>query len=243
MWFAKLLVNGLNSFLQQFLPNIVHAFDHYLDTLHTLLPNRRVLLLNRRSVRDNILATLRKNSVQGLALLSGKALRFEHDVHVLKLHTLRLRQEEVGESHAHNHGATKEEKHAVLYVGDHIGSRVSDDELAQPLRASREDQADLANGCGESFGAENPRDAVPRDGVEDCEDVDHDNGEVGSGVTSRLLVERVGELGVDAEIVHGEDCASGAYQHGRATSEAVDDQEHEDSGAAGFDDTEDARGE
>jgi hypothetical protein len=43
----------------------------------------------------------------------------------------------------------------------HVGSRVSDDELAKPLRASGEDQADLADGGGESFGAEDPRDTVP----------------------------------------------------------------------------------
>lgn len=225
------------------MPNIIHNPDRSSNTLHTLLPDRRVLLLNRRPLGDDILATLRKDSIQVLALLSGEALRFEQDVHVLKLHTLGLRQEEVGECHAANHSSSKEEEHAVLDVRDHVRCRVSDDELAEPLRASREYQADLTNGCGESFGAEDPRDAVPRNGVEDGEDVDHDDGEVCSRVARRLFVERVRELGVDAEIVHGEDCAGGADQHGRTTSETVDDQEHEDSCAAGFDDTEDTRGE
>ena len=243
IWFAKLLVNILNPFLQQLSPNVIHIFDHFLNTLHTLLPDRRVLLLNRRPVGDDVLATLRKNCIQVLALLSGKALRLEQDIHILKLHTLGLRQEEEGESHAHDYGATKEKKHPVFYVGDHIGSRVSDDELAEPLRASCEDQADLADGCRESLGAENPRNTVPRDGVEDCEDVNHDDGEVGPCVASWFFVERVRELGVDAEIVHGENCASRTDQHGRAASEAVDDQEHEDSCAAGFDDAEDACGE
>lgn len=104
----------------------------------------------------------------------------------------------------------KPTKDSVFDVRNHVGRRVSDDELAKPLRASGEDQADLADSCGESFSAEDPRDSVPRDGVEDGEDVDHDDGEVCSCITRWLFVERVGELGVDAEIVHCEDCASGA---------------------------------
>ena len=99
----------LNLFMKQLLPNIIHISDHSLDTLHTLLPDRCILLLNRSSVGNNILAALRKNCVQVLALLSGKALRLEEDIHVLKLHTLGLGQEEEGEGHAANHGASEEE--------------------------------------------------------------------------------------------------------------------------------------
>jgi hypothetical protein len=55
----------------------------------------RVLLINRRSVCDDILATLCKNRIQGLALLSRKALRLKQDVHVFQLYTLSLRQEEI----------------------------------------------------------------------------------------------------------------------------------------------------
>ena len=108
----------LNLFMKQLLPNIIHISDHSLDTLHTLLPDRRVLLLDCRPVGDNILATLSKDCIQVLALLSGKALGFEQDVHVLKLYTLSLRQEEVGECHAHNHGAAKEKKDTVFYISD-----------------------------------------------------------------------------------------------------------------------------
>ena len=99
----------MDSFLQQLLPNIIHIFDHSLNTLHTLLPDSRILLLNRRSVRNNILATLRKDSIQVLALLSGEALRLEEDIHVLKLHALGLGQEEESEGHAANNGASEEE--------------------------------------------------------------------------------------------------------------------------------------
>lgn len=56
---------------------------------------------------------------------------------------------------------------------------------------------------------ENPRYAVPRDRIENGEDVDHDNCDIRSSISlSTRVAERARQLGVGSQVVHRNDGAS-----------------------------------
>lgn len=114
--------------------------------------NHTLLLIPLHSLHLSIRPALLKDEIRLLSPRPRHALAREERVHLFHGNTLGLRHEEEDEGHADDDRTGEEEERAVGDVVHHVGCRIHNDELGQPLGAGREDEAHGTNAHGEHFG-------------------------------------------------------------------------------------------
>ncbi len=118
-----------------------------------------------------------------------------------------------------------------------------DDKVVQPVGGGHED---LGNGAGSTvkrLSSEDPRDRIVAKRVKGGPDVKEDEGASTRPIERLLLVDsRLGDGDVGSDVVHGESTTGCGDHQKTATANSLNEDENEEKGTDGLDDTKDTGG-
>ncbi|KAJ8119031.1 hypothetical protein OPT61_g83 [Boeremia exigua] len=184
------------------------------------LRNLLILTIHPGEIRIQLGQLLHK-----LRLRAAHRLHLKQPIHLIKRHTLRLRDKEPHKHHRAGTHRPEEEIHPepiAPHTSHHIRRNTRDDKRPQPVRHGRAHLPDITGGLVEHLGVDDPGRAVPRCNVHARPQVDHEDG--GDALAGEAGTLGGGGLGHDecADDDHA-DCAEGAAEEEeRAAAEFVD---------------------